>query len=56
MDGLPAAAQQNVTVRAGEHQDYGRIVFDWGKEVGFETSSSGLTATSWAASVGTAPR
>lgn len=41
---LPAAAQQSVTVRAGEHQDYGRIVFDWGKEVGFETSSSGLTA------------
>ena len=32
------AAAEPVATRAGMHEDFGRIVFDWPAEVGFETS------------------
>ncbi len=38
-----ANAQTNVEVRAGIHPDYGRLVFDWRRPVGFETSVQGTT-------------
>lgn len=38
---LPAFSQETIGTRAGVHQDFGRIVFDWPRQVGFETSVSG---------------
>jgi tetratricopeptide (TPR) repeat protein len=40
----PAFSQQMVRVRAGEHEDYSRIVFDWDEPVDYEIKriSSGL--------------
>ncbi len=42
--GLPAAAAraaETVAVRAGIHADYGRIVFDWPREVGYQARIDG---------------
>jgi tetratricopeptide (TPR) repeat protein len=39
--GSHAAAQASVTVRSGEHDGYGRLVFDWPKPVRFDASVDG---------------
>jgi tetratricopeptide (TPR) repeat protein len=36
----PAFAQQMIRVRAGEHGDYSRIVFDWENPVGYSVSQT----------------
>ena len=41
----PAAAQEAVRIRGGEHAEYGRIVFDWPRRVEFETASEGNSLT-----------
>ena len=38
---VPAHAQAAVTVRSGEHDGYGRLVFDWPKPVRFEARVDG---------------
>jgi len=41
----PARAAENVPVRAADHGDYGRIVFDWGAPVGHSVALTGRTLT-----------
>jgi len=38
---LPAFSQETIGTRAGVHPDFGRIVFDWPRQVGYEASVSG---------------
>jgi tetratricopeptide (TPR) repeat protein len=38
---LPALAQQSVKVRAGVHEDYGRIVFEWPSKSGYKAVIAG---------------
>lgn len=37
----PSAAQQTVGTRAGVHPDFGRIVFDWPRQVGYQAALDG---------------
>lgn len=39
-----AWAQDKVSIRSGAHDDYGRVVFDWGKAVPYSVISSGSDA------------
>ncbi|RVU34658.1 hypothetical protein EOI86_17525 [Hwanghaeella grinnelliae] len=38
---LPALSQETIGTRAGVHPNFGRIVFDWPRQVGYETSVAG---------------
>ena len=37
----PSLAQETIGTRAGVHPDFGRIVFDWPRQVGYETALEG---------------